>query len=128
MKKIVTIVLIIICFSTVCCYAMYKIMKEEDVFIEVDCMDVNTFRGMAFQVMDNNKNNKCGVEVSDKGLTFLDNKNNYIKYEGKLYTFNIVKKEFFVYSLTDGEKNFELDYLKEIKSGSGTKDDPYIIE
>ena len=129
MKKIVSIVIIVICLSMVTCFAMYKLVIEKNAEIEVDCVDSDAFRGNAFEVMDNLKNNKCGISLkaSDSGLEFIGNDNDNMTYNNKNYKFTIIKKEYYVFVLTNSEEKLELDPDIKIVSGDGSASNPYIL-
>lgn len=129
MKKIFSIVIIVICLSMTTCFAMYKLVIEKNAEIEVDCVEANAFRGNAFEIMDNLKNNTCGINLksSDSGVEFIGNDNNHIKYNDKIYTFSIIKKEYYMFLLTDGKEKIEIDPDMIITSGDGSNNNPYIL-
>ncbi|MBQ6477009.1 MAG: hypothetical protein IJI43_01050 [Bacilli bacterium] len=130
MKKILIIICLVICFSCTSVFAMYKIMKEKNITIDVECVEADTFIGTASEIYKNIKTSKCGIKVDEKGLTFVTEGNgNYAKYNNTLYFLNVVKKSDYIFLLTNNTgARLELDPLNRIVSGKGEKNNPYIIK
>ena len=130
MKKILIIICLVICFSCTSVFAMYKIMKEKNITIDVECVEADTFIGTASEIYKNIKSSKCGIKVDEKGLTFVTAGNgNFARYNNVLYYVNIIKKGDYVFLLTNVKgARVELDPLNRIVSGKGSEDNPYIIK